>query len=219
MVQPAMQAWDGSVWKVLKSIAGNSQRVNTIDLASEYLTDKIRVYIPVAYNADYGIPAGVAEFTAYKYDLVDKTEYIIGTLSDGNYQYEVSAVDIYGSESSRTASEVIPIGDVLPPSPPGNLTATTMLQNVNLQWNAPESGDATTYNVYRQSSEGWIRINGAAIASLTFTQTNAANGAYVYRVTALDAQGNESGPSNEVTAVVAVDPPARPSGPVVEVLP
>ena len=122
------------------------------------------------------------------------------TLADGTYLYEVSAVDAAG-ESTSKASVSATVNNV-PPTVPTNLSASVNGSNVNLSWDAVN--DATSYNVYRDSS---------LIASPTanaFTDTALADGTYLYEVSALDAAG-ESTSKASVSATVNNEPPAAPT--------
>ena len=121
-------------------------------------------------------------------------------LADGTYLYEVSAVDDAG-ESTSKASVSATVNNT-PPAAPTNLTASVNQDNVNLTWD--KVADATSYNVYRDSS---------LIASATtnaFTDTNLADGAYLYEVSAVDDAG-ESTSKASVTATINNEPPAAPT--------
>ena len=122
------------------------------------------------------------------------------TLADGTYLYEVSAVDDAGESTSKASVSATVNNE--PPTAPTNLTATVNGSNVNLNWN--EVSDATSYNVYRDSS---------LIASPTtnaFTDTTLADGTYLYEVSAVDDAG-ESTSKASVSATVNNVPPAAPS--------
>jgi fibronectin type 3 domain-containing protein len=72
---------------------------------------------------------------------------------------------------------------------------------VSLAWNAVAG---SSYNLYRSyvSGGGWEKINSAPLTGTTYTDNNLQNARkYYYVVTSLDAAGNESKPSNEVSAL------------------
>jgi hypothetical protein len=85
------------------------------------------------------------------------------------------------------------------------LTRSTSIESnaqVALAWNAVAG--AAGYNVYRSplSGGGWVRANDARLEGTTFTDSGLRNArTYYYVVRALDASGNESDPSNEVSAL------------------
>jgi len=93
--------------------------------------------------------------------------------------------------------------DTQPPTAPTNLTATLNgTTQVSLGWGAStDNVGVTGYNVLR---------NGSKIASIAPTtsytdNTVASNNTYTYTVTAVDAAGNVSGPSNPATVVTPVN--------------
>ena len=121
-------------------------------------------------------------------------------LADGTYLYEVSAVDDAGESTSKASVNATVNNE--PPSAPTNLSASANGSNVNLSWD--EVSDATSYNVYRDSS---------LIASPTtnaFTDTALADGTYLYEVSAVDDAG-ESTSKASVSATVNNEPPAAPT--------
>ena len=101
--------------------------------------------------------------------------------------------------------------DTTPPTAPASLTgATTSPGRVDLSWSASTDNVAVTgYNVYR---------NGAYVGSTTaatYSDTTVQPGtAYSYTVSAHDAAGNTSQPSNTATVITPTDaqPPSTPAG-------
>jgi hypothetical protein len=93
--------------------------------------------------------------------------------------------------------------DLTAPHAPGGLTvANEGNAQVALTWGP--TADAASYNVYRSpvSGGGWVKVNAAPVTDTTFTDTGLDNGrTYFYAVTALDAAGNESAPSQSVAAI------------------
>ncbi len=82
-------------------------------------------------------------------------------------------------------------------------TGTAPTHSVALTWSS--SSGAVGYNVYRGGVSGgpYSRINGTLDASTGYTDTTVAAGTtYYYVVTAVDSSANESGYSNQATAVV-----------------
>ena len=91
----------------------------------------------------------------------------------------------------------------------------------NLSWTAPSTGPAPTgYNVYRSNTSGGCATVTAStcskVGSVGVTSFNdgplSPSTTYFWVVTSL-ANGQESGPSNQVTATTQPDPPpSAPSG-------
>ena len=89
-----------------------------------------------------------------------------------------------------------------PPPAPAGLTAVAGSGQVDLDW--ADVAGAAGYHVYRSplTGGGFVRLTGAPISSSEFVDPAVVNGrTYFYVVTALDATGNESGWSNEASAL------------------
>ena len=88
-------------------------------------------------------------------------------------------------------------GGGTPPPPPTQHT-------VHLNWNA-STGQVVGYRVYRSETSGgsFAPLNGTAIPAVTYDDATVTSGTtYYYVVTSVDASGNESVDSNQVTAVI-----------------
>ena len=98
---------------------------------------------------------------------------------------------------------------------PTNLVATPDNAKVDLDWDDNGEPDLASYNVYRSTAVGgpYTKINGALVATSTYTDTGLTNGtAYYYVVTAENTSAQESGNSNEASATPQDFPPAAPTG-------
>ncbi len=93
--------------------------------------------------------------------------------------------------------------DLVPPAAPAGLAVTNEGNaQVTLTWNGVAR--AAGYNAYRSpvSGGGYVKVNAAPLTGVSFTDTNLRNAQTDYYVVmALDAAGNESRPSNEVSAM------------------
>lgn len=100
-------------------------------------------------------------------------------------------------ESAIQTEQEVQYLDRFAPSPARELVALAEPTQVRLIWRASEAAEATGYNVYRQTGRGeFAKLTSAPIPDLAFTDTGVAAGkVYTYRVTALDAAGNESEPA------------------------
>ncbi|HHS98165.1 MAG TPA: hypothetical protein ENK08_09800, partial [Chloroflexi bacterium] len=95
---------------------------------------------------------------------------------------------------------VLASGDVVPPDPPSGLTAVEGAGQVALTWQPV--ADAVAYTVYRSLLSGGGYAPVATVSTPAYTDTAVVNGTgYYYVVTARDAAGNESAPSNEAAAL------------------
>ncbi|MGW0884315.1 PA14 domain-containing protein [Streptomyces sp. NPDC002671] len=121
--------------------------------------------------------------------------------ADGRtYYYEVRAYDKAGNESAGTADQPVTTADRTPPPIPTGVTAGSGGDGVSLAWNAV--ADAATYRVYRSTSADGAYSRVAAADRTSYLDASGTEGArYYYRVTAVDAAGNESARSATVSGV------------------
>jgi hypothetical protein len=124
------------------------------------------------------------------------------------HEYRVTAVNGAGTESGRSAAATATLpADALPPSTPGGLTAVPFSSSrIDLAWDA--STDNTAVALYRITRNG----EEAARTEETFWSDTGLSPKteYVYRVSAVDAAGNESDPSDPVSAAT-LDPDLTPN--------
>jgi hypothetical protein len=113
----------------------------------------------------------------------------VGTAA-GNISYVSTAT------SSRTVTVSL-AGNGVSPQPPAN-------HSVNLTWDSGGSQIAG-YNVYRSTTTGgpYSRINASTVTPSSYSDDTVASGTtYFYTVTAIGANGAESGYSNQATVTV-----------------
>jgi len=97
--------------------------------------------------------------------------------------------------------------DVFPPAAPESLLTLVSRgpkKFVDLVWAPNAETDLASYNIYRrEAGVAMARIHTGKANLLSFQDIDVANGhTYFYSVSAVDAHGNESAKSSEVTAVV-----------------
>src|SRR5436309_729524 len=122
------------------------------------------------------------------------------TLSNGVGSIAVDAGGIFTLASASI--------DMIPPTAPGNLTATGGETTAALNWTAAtDNVGIATYNVHRSTTSGFIPGSSNRIAqtgNIAYTDTAPA-GTYFYVTTAQDAAGNIGPPSNQASATVLPD--------------
>jgi hypothetical protein len=101
------------------------------------------------------------------------------------------------SNSASNATAVVQIA--------GNGVAVQ--HSIDLSWNAPTtSGDPVAgYNIYRSTNSGatFTKLNGSPETVLDYTDSPVQSGiTYTYVVKSVDASGQESGPSNQISLPV-----------------
>ena len=127
------------------------------------------------------------------------------------HSYSVTAMDAAGNESARSGSaEGTALDNLAPASPSAAAAADHLRDNggaIDVGWSGVY--DAESYRVYRN---GTLLVSDLGVC--TYTDLSAITGTtYTYTVTAIDAAGNESDPSNAASAASADDlAPAVPDG-------
>ncbi|MFG3019036.1 discoidin domain-containing protein [Streptomyces sp. NPDC048254] len=110
--------------------------------------------------------------------------------------------------ATRPTQPTLPTGgDTTPPTAPSALTATGHTANsVSLTWNpSTDNVGVTGYRILQVSGSTSTQVGTTSSTSFTVTGLGAST-AYTFAVAALDAAGNVSQPSNQVT--VTTDPPS-----------
>ncbi|NBC17144.1 MAG: hypothetical protein GVY18_07495, partial [Bacteroidetes bacterium] len=125
-------------------------------------------------------------------------------LPEGTYYWSVQALD--GSQqASAFAEEQLVTGDpddTTPPAPPSGFAAEASDARVDLAWSANTEDDLARYRLYRGPTPDAVEPLVTLLADrLAFTDTTVTNGTtYYYRLSALDATGNESALTDAATA-------------------
>jgi cellulose 1,4-beta-cellobiosidase len=149
---------------------------------------------------------GVAGYRVYRggalVGTVTSPGFTDGGLTAGTtYSYSVVAYDAAGNASAAaTAGATTPApNDTSPPTAPSGLQANAHPGPVNLSWRAStDNVGVAGYRVWRDGTQ----IGTVDGATLQYADSNAASGKHTYTVTAFDAAGNQSPPSNAKTVNV-----------------
>lgn len=96
-----------------------------------------------------------------------------------------------------------PSADAIAPEAPSALSATAGAGSVSLAWSPVEAADLAGYNVYRDGA--WELFVPAPAAGTTVSLLTGGV-SYAFAVTAVDLAGNESAPSEAVSATPAHEP-------------
>ncbi|HVS01804.1 MAG TPA: fibronectin type III domain-containing protein [Thermoanaerobaculia bacterium] len=105
-------------------------------------------------------------------------------------------------ESGFAEEREIHYEDRFPPPPPPGLVALSEPGSARLVWRPSAAADVTGYHLYRQDPQAdFRRLTERPLAELKYTDTGLTPGLlYRYRLTAVDAAGNE-GPASEPVEV------------------
>ena len=113
----------------------------------------------------------------------------------GTYTYFVTAVTAVEPdiESGASGAVTIEFRDMLPPPTPANVTALVEDDAVRLIWDPVIAPDLAGYIVYRWDGVAKIRLNKQLVTETSYRDVDARPGiAYVYGLTSVDTNGNES---------------------------
>lgn len=136
--------------------------------------------------------------------VITITSSIISSLTDGtSYTFKIKAIDTSDNASAYSSSVTCTPTDGIAPSAPSGLAATppySSIYEIDLSWYVNTESDLAGYNIYRSSSSGgtYGRINSTIVSKTSTSYDNGglADGTYYYKITAVDASGNESTYSN-----------------------
>lgn len=112
---------------------------------------------------------------------------------------------MYKLHSELSPVITINLADTFPPAMLTGLASVPSTSNgqaaIDLSWQPGTETDLVGYNIYRRNAAGGFeRLNPAPVTGPAYTDTVVApGGSYTYRVSAVDASGNESPPSRQVT--------------------
>lgn len=137
-------------------------------------------------------------------------------LADGNHTVSVSgATDVAGDvqQAAQSVAFSVSVADINAPSIPTNLTITdSQSTSVTLGWDAHPNtdGDLAGFGIWRADNGGSsVQIDTVAdAAAVSYVDTSVSGGnQYSYTITAVDADGNESAPSNAANTTTPLGVP------------
>ncbi|MCT9078942.1 fibronectin type III domain-containing protein [Streptomyces fulvoviolaceus] len=131
------------------------------------------------------------------------------------YYYEVRAFDKAGNESAGSADQSVTPVDTTAPTTPKWVETSPYEKHVGISWTPYSPNDGDWYKVFRATSpDGPFTRIANVTDGLFYGDTSAAEDTvYYYRVTALDAAGNESAPTYAVKGQrLDVTPPSAVTG-------
>lgn len=125
------------------------------------------------------------------------------------YSYSVSAYDLAGNYSAKSAAKSATIAaaaDTTAPSVPVLDDPTVDGTSVDLSWSAStDNVGVTGYRVYRSTT-----LISTVTSGLTYTDNGRSAGStYTYRVSAIDAAGNASAQSASKSVTIPTTPPPK----------
>ncbi len=137
----------------------------------------------------------------------------VPNLATSTITYRVVARDTAANVSAKSAPLVVYPYDTTPPAMPTGLQGSPGEGFVSLTWNDNTEPDLWGYNVEKKPPISWVRMNEAPLTEAEYHDFNVNQDTlYFYRVRAVDTQGRESAPTEQL-AQRPVDhtPPAIPT--------
>ncbi|MEU1512991.1 PA14 domain-containing protein [Streptomyces sp. NPDC005811] len=114
------------------------------------------------------------------------------------YVYALRAYDTAGNESAATAPRTVTTADRTAPAVPQDLDVSNGFAGLNVSWSAVAG--ASSYRVHRATGATGTYTTVGTVTTPSYPDTDTVEGStYFYRVTALDAAGNESARSAAVS--------------------
>ncbi|MFE9608634.1 fibronectin type III domain-containing protein [Streptomyces sp. NPDC006012] len=202
---------------------GNANAKFTYAPRTTASVDKVRPLAPAGTSASYDKATGKAKLTwsvnkemdlaGYRVYRRPKdsstwtrmasttgTSYTDATLpvTGAAYFYEIRAYDKAGNESTGTADQLVTTVDRTAPSVPTGLSTDSGQDGLRVGWSAVPG--AVSYRVYRATGADGTYTRVGSTGQVSYLDASAAEDTpFSYRVTALDAAGNESARSAAVS--------------------
>ena len=183
------------------NLSATAVSISQINLAWNVSTDNVAV---TGYNVyRNGIKVGTSATNSYQ----DKNLTVSST-----YSYEISAYDAKNNESSKTSAVTATTNsDTQAPTAPAGVVANPVsLSQIDLSWAAStDNVGVTGYAIYRDG------VKVATAAAVSYQDTGLTKfTTYAYVIYALDAAGNQSAPSTQISAKTLADTqaPSVPAG-------
>jgi hypothetical protein len=152
-------------------------------------------------------PVAAGEYLDTTVTVGETYSYVLRTAAAGRNPFQ---------ESESSPAGVVHAVDLFPPAPPTRPVAVQEGAVVRLFWDPNTEKDLAGYRLYRKLQAGdWKMLQTGLIPGTSWIDPDVHTGDRIlYRVTAVDLAEpvNESGYSEEVSILVALDPESAPAG-------
>ena len=155
-------------------------------------TGKTSTEVRLQAAKDHPDTGGVLDSTAIKGETYSYTAQRVRTVTLDGHTLEL--------RSAISPPITLQIADIFPPTTPTGLVAVPFAHSIDLSWQPGSDPDLVGYHVYRRElpSQEFVRLTQIPVVGPAFSDQTAEPGhTYTYRVTAIDASGNQSPPSTE----------------------
>ena len=123
-------------------------------------------------------------------------------LSYGTFQVMSVATDTGGKSDTTPILVSLIYADLTPPAIPAGIQSAVNGNGVTLAWSANADPDLDGYNIYRRTGTTTTKLNSGTMKDTVYQDAGLADGAYGFVITAIDTSGNESKPSDSVSATI-----------------
>lgn len=132
------------------------------------------------------------------------------------YVYQFVAIDFFGDESEKSEPIEVLLKDLDAPAPPDSVYKTQKGRVVQIQWKKRIfEKDFAGYQLYRttRNDTDFRRLSTVLIPpdNLWYTDTVPRFGSYLYKISALDTEGNEAFSNPFFLEIYDDEPPSKPS--------
>jgi chitodextrinase len=166
------------------------------------------------YRVYYGTATGVYNTPI---DVGNVTVYDIGDLKESTkYFVAITAYDTSGNESEKSIEASITTLDVTPPGVPTAPSLTPGVKSLGISWTAV--ADTASYKIYYGTATGVYGTPVTVSGTSTTLSSLLDNTTYFVVISAVDASGNESVKSTEISAKTKdTKAPSVPSKPTLSI--
>ena len=116
-----------------------------------------------------------------------------------DFYYAVTTLDLAGHESPLSLTVTGRATGTLPPGPPRMLTSTSKTEKVSLNWKPSDPGTApiSAYLLQRRevTVDHWRKVAFLGVSDTSYADSLEGDREYVYRMAAIDAEGNTGLPA------------------------
>jgi fibronectin type 3 domain-containing protein len=156
-----------------------------------------------SYRVERSVPGGTwSTVTSVAANATSYADTGLGPAT--TYSYRVVALNAAGGSPASPSGTATTLGDSIPPTAPTGLKAVSPKGKINLSWVAStDSGGSglARYRIWRRSGASAAPVEIGTTATTAYSDGSVRPSVdYFYQVTAVDGAGNESQPSNVVSA-------------------
>jgi subtilase family serine protease len=204
-----VQFWDGAAFVTRYQDSGVPPVSVSANIVPAATTTRVRIILDKGTGTQCSSwYEGLADVQLKAAAMVSGTTHTDAGVSDGTYTYGVVAVDDAGNVSDPAEAPAT-VGGPNHLVPPTDVVASLSGEDVTITFTPSTSPSSVGSHVYRNGD----RVSTDPVMGGVFTDAVSRLGTYRYWVTAVAADGHESGPSETATVdATSLPPPSPPTG-------